>query len=52
MPPGVLSYSSVDQAAKIICRLGREAMLTKLNLESVYCMVLVHPHDQVLLGIH
>ena len=31
--------------AKIICRLGQGAMLAKLNLESVYCIFLVHSHN-------
>ena len=42
-----LQYASVD----IIRQLGRSTLLLKIDLSNAYHIVLVHPHDQILLGI-
>ena len=46
-----IKYSSVDDAVRHICRLGRGAQLAKLDLRSAYRMVPVHPDDRLLLGM-
>ena len=46
-----LSYSSVDEAARIIARLGRGAILAKLDIQRAYRNVPVHPEDRPLLGM-
>ena len=46
-----LSYSSVDAAAKIIADLGKGTILAKLDSESAYRNVPVHPEDRPLLGM-
>ena len=46
-----LSYSSVDEAARLIADLGRGAILAKLDIESAYRNVPVHPEDRPLLGM-
>ena len=45
-----LSYASVDDAVAIITRLGRGTKLAKLDLESAYRIVPVHPDDRHLLA--
>ena len=46
-----MSYSSVDQAAKIICSLGRGALMAKIDIAHAYRNVPVHPGDRLLLGM-
>ena len=46
-----LSYTSVDHAAKMIVAQGKGALLAKLDLESAYRMIPVHPVDRPLLGM-
>ena len=46
-----LSYSSVDEAATIISGLGSGAILAKLDIQSAYRNVPVHPEDRPLLGM-
>ena len=46
-----LTYKSVDDAVRIIARKGRGTLLAKLDLESAYRMVPVHPDDRHLLGM-
>lgn len=46
-----LTYSSVDQAAQCVVALGRGAQLAKLDLESAYRMIPIHPDDRHLLGM-
>ena len=46
-----LTYKSVDDAVHIIARKGRGTLLAKLDLESAYRMVPVHPDDRHLLGM-
>ena len=47
-----LRYTSVPEAVSKILPYGRGALLAKLDLQSAYRHVPVHPADQHLLGIH
>ena len=44
-----LSYSSVDEAVRLIQEKGTGARVAKLDLESAYRMIPVHPDDRLLL---
>ena len=46
-----LRYTSVDRVASAACRLGRGAMLAKLDIKSAYRLLPVHPDDRPLLGL-
>ena len=46
-----LSYISVDDVTRIIGSMGRRALMGKMDIKSAYCIVPVHPEDQLLLGI-
>ena len=46
-----LSYTSVEAVAVAAQRLGRGALLAKLDIKSAYRLVPVHPQDRCLLGI-
>ena len=46
-----LSYVSVDDVASCAVGLGRGALLAKIDIESAYRLVPVHPDDRYLLGI-
>ena len=46
-----VSYTSVDDAVRLICTLGRGCLLAKLDLREAYRAVPVHPSDQRLLGV-
>ena len=46
-----ISYTSVDEAAKLIQRLGRGTLLAKMDLKEAYQAVLVHPADRPLLSM-
>ena len=46
-----LHYTSVDEAAKLVNTVGVRAQIVKLDLESAYCIVPVHPDDRPLLGM-
>ena len=46
-----LSYASVDSAVAIIIHLGKGTVLAKLDLESAYRIIPVHPDDRLLLGV-
>ncbi len=45
------NYVTRDDAASMIMRKGRGSQLAKVDLESAYRMVLVHPEDRQLLGM-
>ena len=49
--PELCSLTYIDDAVVIIVDLGRGTMLTKLDLESAYRIVPVHPDDHGLLGM-
>lgn len=46
-----LSYTSVDEAARIVLSLGRGCELAKLDIRSAYRLVPVHKDDRWLLGM-
>ena len=46
-----LSYMTVDDAARAIGRTGTGAMLAKVDIKSVYCMIPIHAEDRPLLGM-
>ena len=46
-----LAYTSVDEAAQLVLSLGRGCQLAKLDIQSVYRLVPVHPDDRWLLGM-
>ncbi len=46
-----LHYSSVEQAVSLVKSCGRGALMAKIDLQSAYRQVPVHPNDQFLLGI-
>ena len=46
-----LSYVSVDDVAEAIVGLGRGALLAKVDVQSAYRVVPVHPEDRRLLGM-
>ena len=46
-----LHYASVEQAVELVKLCGPGALMAKLDLQSAYRMVPVHPQDQSLLGI-
>ena len=46
-----LSYVSVDDTARIVTWAGQGALLAKVDIKSAYWLVLVHPHDRLLLGM-
>ncbi len=45
-------YISVDVALQAIMALGLWAQLAKFDIESAYRLILVHPKDRLLLGMH
>ncbi len=52
IPAGLcsLDYVSVDQAARLVMKCGRGALMAKCDLQSAYRHVPIHPEDQELLG--
>ena len=46
-----LSYVRVDEAARLLLQLGPGALMAKLDLESAYRQIPVHPDDLNLLGV-
>ena len=44
-------YTSVDEAVKLILQLGQATQLAKLDIESAYRIVPVHPAGRLLLGM-
>jgi hypothetical protein len=46
-----LKYTSVESVAIAAQRLGRGALLAKLDIRSAYRLVPVHPQDRYLLGV-
>lgn len=45
-------YASVDDAVKVIKSLGQQCYLVKLDIESAFKIIPVHPSDYHLLGLH
>ena len=46
-----LKYTSVDKAVQHLVSIGPGAQLAKLDMESAYRIVSVHPTDRLLLGM-
>lgn len=46
-----LQYESVDDAARILMGLGKDAKLAKIDIAHAYRNVPVHPNDRSLLGM-
>ena len=46
-----VSYASLDDAVRVIMRLGKGTLLAKLDVASAYRIVPVHPVDRPLLGM-
>ena len=46
-----LTYTTVECAAELIMKRGRGALLAKIDIESAYRNVPVHPEDRFLLGM-
>ena len=46
-----MSYSSVDQAAKIISSLSQQTLMAKIDFAHAYRNVPVHPYDRLLMGM-
>lgn len=46
-----LSYASVDDAAAFVLKVGRGALLAKLDIKSAYRNIPIHPGDRHLLGM-
>ena len=53
IPPDLcsLQFTTVDKAAQLITRLGRGALLAKIDISHAYRNVPVHPDDRRLLGM-
>ena len=49
--PYRLQYISVDDAINIIMRLGRGALLAKIDVASAYRLIPIHPDERYLLGM-
>ena len=46
-----LTYLKMDQVAETVMKLGRGAMLAKIDIQSAYRVIPVHPQDRTLLGM-
>ena len=47
----LLTYASIDDAVELVLRKGKGTRLAKLDLQSAYWIVPVHPQDRHLLGM-
>ena len=46
-----LLYLTVDEVADLVAKLGQSALLAKVDIESAYRPISVHPHDCPLLAV-
>ena len=46
-----LTYTSIEEVTELIARLGTGALLAKVDIESAYRLVPVHPEDRLLLAV-
>ena len=46
-----LTYTLVDKVAEVIAALSRGGLLAKIDIESAYCLVPVHPLDRTLQAV-
>ena len=44
----LLSYTTVDDIAMVVAQLGKGALLTKVDIESAYCLIPAHPQEHPL----
>ena len=49
--PVSMAYTTVDEVAAIVTQLGRGTLLAKVDIESAYRLVPVHPQDHPLLAM-
>ena len=47
----LLSYVTVDTVAQAVASLGRGALMAKVDIESAYRLIPVHPEDRPLLAV-
>ena len=43
-----LTYTTVDQVAEVVASLEGAVLMAKVDIETSYCLVPVHPHDRPL----
>ena len=48
---GSLSYTTVDDIAAVVAQLGRGALIAKVDIESAYRLIPVHPDDRPLQAV-
>ena len=46
-----LTYSTIDEVADLVARLGQGTLLAKVDIESAYRLIPVHPLDRPLLAV-
>ena len=46
-----LSYTTVDDIAAVLAQLGHGALIAKVDIESAYRLIPVHPHDRPLQAV-
>ena len=46
-----LAYTTVDDIASVVVRLGKGALLSKVDIESAYRLIPVHPDDRTLQAV-
>ena len=46
-----LHYTSIEDVATVAAQLGRVALLAKIDIESAYRLISVHPEDRWLHGM-
>ena len=46
-----LTYITVDSVMQVVQQLGKESLLAKMDIESAYRLVPVHPHDRILQAV-
>ena len=47
----IYAYSTVDDVAHLVVKLGRGSLLAKVDIESAYRLIPVHPSDWLLLAV-
>ena len=46
-----LLYTTVERVMQLAMQLGRRAQMSKVDIESAYCLIPIHTQDRTLLGI-
>ena len=47
-----LRYTTVEDVASVAAQLGPHTLMAKIDIESAYCLIPVHPEDRFLLGVN